>query len=82
MNKRIQDKIICDILLERERQVEKHGKGADIHTPERWLVILLEEVGEVSTAILEKDPNNYREELTHVAAVALAAIENYDSTKE
>lgn len=73
-----QEKIIQDILDERCAQQKKHGKEADAHPPELWLVILAEEFGEVSKAVLNHDVNNYREELIQVAAVAMAAVENLD----
>jgi len=43
-----------------------------------WLAVLVEEVGEVGQAILRGERKNYREELVQVAAVALAAIQDYD----
>jgi NTP pyrophosphatase (non-canonical NTP hydrolase) len=52
--------------------------GVQNHTQEEWLTILGEEVGEVARAILEKQPENYREELIQVAAVCMAAVENFD----
>ena len=74
VDKRIQRQIVSDIIKERTRQDLKHGERNN-WSPERWLVILTEEVGEVSHAVLERDLENYYEELTHVAAVAVAALE-------
>lgn len=72
---------ITDILTERQRQNDKWGEQN--HHPMKWLAILTEEHGEVAKAILEDDESGYRNELIHVAAVAVAAIEAYDrSTKE
>ena len=68
---------IChEVQLERERQYKKWGQQD--HDEDRWMVILMEEVGETARAIFEDDPANYREELVQVAAVAVAAIEAFD----
>jgi len=68
------------ILNELERQELKWGHQD--HNEPDWFVILGEEVGEVARAIFEchgKELNeNYREELIQVAAVCMAALENYD----
>ena len=73
---------------ERERQNIKWG--VQNHTPEWWLAILMEEVGELAQAILEthfdKNPEhltkggivNIRKEAVQCAAVALAMIECID----
>lgn len=71
---KILETFLHQIVVERSRQDSKFGERND-YSPERWLVILMEEVGEVSTAILENDVENYLEELIHVAAVAAAASE-------
>jgi NTP pyrophosphatase (non-canonical NTP hydrolase) len=76
-NQAIQDQVLMRVLQERERQVLKHGPKADEHPPEKWLVILAEEFGEVSKALNENDPLEYYTELIQVAAVAIAAAENY-----
>lgn len=67
-----------EILLERQLQDEKWGLQRDL-TPAMWLMILMEEVGELSRAALELDKENWKEELTQVAAVAFAMIEFGDS---
>lgn len=67
--------IIQEVLKERIRQNKKYGTR-NKYSPHRWLVILTEEVGEVSHAVLENDLANYYEELIQVAAVAFAALEN------
>lgn len=66
------------ILSERERQNKKWGEQN--HSDEIWLPILTEELGEVSKAMLETRfgggyRESVREELTHVAAVALQWLE-------
>ncbi len=60
---------------ERARQDVKWG--VQRHTPEKWLVILMEEVGEVARASLEGDTVGYAEELIQVAAVTVAALESH-----
>lgn len=62
---------------ERDRQDAKFGKCPRNIASEVWLTILMEEVGEVARAIIEKDSINYEHELIQVAAVAIAAIEDY-----
>ena len=66
------------VLAERMRQDEKWGEQN--HSPLKWLAILMEEVGEVSKAILEspdveKTTDEMKEEIVQVAAVALCWIE-------
>ena len=61
------------VLNERKNQDIKWGKQN--HVPHTWLVILMEEVGEMAKEIQEKKPALYREELIQVAAVAMAALE-------
>jgi NTP pyrophosphatase (non-canonical NTP hydrolase) len=72
--------IFDEIKLERIRQNLKHPK--EDYSPVEWLPVLVEEVGEVSKAIFENnfsnDKDNYREELIHVAAVAVRMIESFD----
>lgn len=70
--------VLLDVASERRKQDERWGVQA--HTPERWLSILVEEVGEVAKEIAEgcKDLEAYREELVQVTAVAVAAIETID----
>ena len=77
-----------DIGIERSMQDEKWG--VQNHSPEWWLAILMEEVGELAQAILEthfdKNPEhltkggvaNIRHEAVQCAAVAMALIECID----
>jgi NTP pyrophosphatase (non-canonical NTP hydrolase) len=58
---------------ERERQDEKWG--VQNHNPDYWLSILGEEQGEVCRAVCERKSRDYREELVHVAAVAVSMLE-------
>ncbi len=64
------------VYQELQRQEIKWGKQE--HSPAYWYVILGEEVGEVARAIYENKDANYREELVQVAAVCMAALENWD----
>lgn len=76
LDKEIVCDILGDVLHERESQYEKWGQQD--HDEDRWMVILMEEVGEAARAIFDENPANYREELLQVAAVAVAAIEAFD----
>jgi NTP pyrophosphatase (non-canonical NTP hydrolase) len=79
--------ILLDVREERRRQQELWGEQN--HRPSKWLAILGEEYGEVCRAVcgMEIVPaaereeiswKNYREELIHVAAVAIQMVECYD----
>lgn len=74
-----QEAAVRDVLAERKRQFEKWGKQH--HSPEWWLAILMEEVGELAECILHgkfggPEAANRGKELVQVAAVALAMIED------
>jgi NTP pyrophosphatase (non-canonical NTP hydrolase) len=69
---------------ERERQRERWDGNHDWGTgdcaspnvdPSTKLVVLVEEVGEVARALLDRDPHELQRELVQVAAVAVAWIE-------
>ena len=69
------------VAKERQRQDSKWGEQS--HSPELWLAILVEEVGEVAKEVAESqakplDVGAYRTELIQVAAVAISAIESLD----
>lgn len=74
--------VLLEVLKERMRQEEKWGEQD--HSPEKWITILMEEVGEFSKEVLENThraslPNdNLRAELVQIAAVALAMLECHD----
>ncbi|EMN44066.1 MazG-like family protein [Leptospira weilii] len=80
----MKEKIIQEILREREKQDQKWGEQN--YNPIEWCAILGEEVGEVNKAALEthfkfdgkNDYIEYRKELIQVSAVALAMIECLD----
>lgn len=74
-----QDEAIGMIRDERRRQFAKWGHQH--HSPEWWLAILMEEVGELAECILHGKfgghaAKNRGKELVQVAAVALAMIED------
>lgn len=69
-----QRKILQLVREERERQDLTWGPVGD-RVNDKWSDILMEEVGEVSRAILELDRDNQRVELVQVAAVAVAWLE-------
>ena len=60
------------ISLERQTQITQWGDQR--HPPEKWLAILIEEIGEVAQAILNHNPNIY-DELIQSAAVIVAWLE-------
>jgi NTP pyrophosphatase (non-canonical NTP hydrolase) len=81
-----QREAILDIIVERYRQQELRDKRRIPFTcdnasiaPEKKLAVLVEEVGEVASA-LQPDGGNLREELVQVAAVALAWLEALEGT--
>lgn len=79
-----QKKILEEVLIERRRQENKWGQQD--HDPSRWMIILMEEVGEASVHILESYSattvsGKYRAEMIQVIAVALAAVECFDRLK-
>lgn len=65
-------KILNDIEQERERQDNLHPEKLDL--PMRY-VTLVEEVGEVATAIQNNDVENLYEELIHAASVCVRMAE-------
>lgn len=69
---------LADVAAERRHQDTKWGEQN--HTGLYWLAILTEEVGEVAKALITDNAGaaEYRAELVHVAAVAVAAIESLD----
>lgn len=85
------DMALLDVRTERQRQDLRWGEQN--HSAERWLAILMEEVGELATAILHTTFNdhpkthqgmlthgtgNIRTEANQVAAVAVALVEYID----
>ncbi len=80
--KHFSTKAIGSVITEMNRQDKKWGADRDQH-PFTWQVILSEEVGEFSQAILHDEFGGHksgtaREEMMQVAAVALQIVEYYD----
>lgn len=83
----IQD--IIDLVID-ELKRQENKWGIQDHHPEKWMAILMEEVGEASEAVLEAFPfkiqlkdreywlNRYYLELRQVAAVAISAMDCLD----
>lgn len=73
-------RVLVDVIKERQRQDEKWG--VQNHLPAQWMLILMEEVGEFSQAVLDAahgaDPANIRTELVQFTAVALSMLECCD----
>jgi len=75
--------------IDQERARQDEMWGVQNHPPEWWLVILMEEVGELAQAIVETHFDNgsdlggvanIRKEAVQCAAVAMAMIECIDRT--
>lgn len=89
LNKRIRRLNRAEAILnERDRQDTKWGTPQN-HTLPEWMVILMEEVGELADAVsarifpVSKSKKDWRKEAVQVAAVALAMLEQYENkTKE
>ncbi len=74
------ERILQGVRDEGARQDAKWGSQRHL-PPYTWMTILMEGVGEVAQAALERDPN-YATELVQVAAVAVAALESYRLQQE
>ena len=72
--------ILDEVAKERWRQLQLWGE--QFHEPDRWLAILMEEVGETAQAQNEQKRAEYRKEMIQVAAVAVAAIEALDKQND
>lgn len=64
------------IQLERNDQDEKWGEQR--HSDEKWLTILLEEIGEAAKAVLEENDEALLVEVVQVAAV----LENWVTSRD
>jgi len=74
------ERALAKLMVERVRQFQKWGEQK--HSPEIWLAILLEEIGEFSKAVMEarfrgRFKERIGEELTQVVAVAFAMLEDW-----
>lgn len=81
------EQALAEVSVERELQSVKwsapHGWGegdcsSPLVDPMVKLAVLTEEVGEVARALLERDPEGLKVELTQVAAVAVAWMEGLE----
>lgn len=77
-------KVLSEVASERLRQDSMWGEQN--HDPFIWLGILGEEKGEADRGAIQarfagESLDNYREELIHTAAVAVAAIESLDRAR-
>lgn len=64
--------IIAAIFMERYRQDTLHPWNIDTTNK---LAVLIEEVGEIGTALQNRDSTNLKEELTQLAAVCVRWLE-------
>lgn len=83
MSTDIRDKAVADMHSEIARQDGLWGYP-QLNTPEEWVTILLEEVGEYAMAVNTErsgKPSNVYEELIQIAAVAIQAAAYYKLEK-
>ena len=64
------------IQIERNAQDEKWGQQN--HSDERWVCIILEELGEASKSVIEKNEAGILEETVQVAALLQAWVTSRD----
>lgn len=78
------DRVLRDVRDERDRQDDKWGrKFTATRRMDKWLPILMEEVGEASEELINADdPLALRAELVQVAAVAVFWIESLDEQRQ
>ena len=84
VNQDIQKHVIQKVINERAHQ--DHKWGVQRHSPELWMSILMEEVGEAAKEILEENFSGYKSsglygELVQVAAVAIAILEQLEEER-
>ena len=79
-------RVLQDIHKERDRQDSMWGEQN--HSPIEWLAILGEEYGEACKGAIKvlnysnEDYYEYRDELIHIAATAVAAVESLDRQED
>jgi len=73
--------IFKELNLERVRQDKTWGANRNLDN-KVWLTILMEEVGESATEVLNENEEYLREELIQCGAVVIAWIENLDKNRE
>lgn len=72
--------IFTDVQDEMDKQDNKWGTER-VHTNDRWMLILTEEVLEAGEASLKNERENMREELVQVAAVAMQILRAMDENR-
>ena len=65
-------------LIQIERNAQDEKWGPQHHSDEKWLAILIEEVGEAAKAVLEKNEAALLEETVQIGAVLQAWITSRD----
>ena len=65
-------------LIQLERAAQDEKWGPQHHSDERWLAIVVEEMGEVSEAFQEKGDTEFLKEVTQVAALLQAWVTSRD----
>ena len=75
-------KEVFNNLIEIEREAQDEKWGEQRHSDEKWLAILLEELGEAAKAVLEKNEEGLLEETVQVAAVLQNWITSRDFSFE
>ena len=69
------DRVIAEVVKQNNKW------GTPNNSPDKWAVIIIEEIGEVCRANLEDDSEGYIKELVQVAAVAISAAESFNKHK-
>lgn len=72
--------LINSIIERTQAQTEQRFEhwGIQNHEPEKWLTILMEELGEAAKARLKNDRKAYKDELFDVAVAAVCALTELD----
>ena len=65
-------------LIQIERNAQDEQWGEQRHSDEKWLAIILEELGEAAKAVLEKNEEGILEETVQVAALLQAWVTSRD----
>ena len=71
-------KVAFNNLIQMERNAQDEKWGEQRHTDEKWLTILLEEIGEAAKAVLEENDEALLVEVVQVAAV----LENWVTSRD
>lgn len=81
-----QRNVLIGVQLARYQADQKWGRatgseGPWLENPGLGLTILMEEVGEIARAILERDTESVERELYDVAQVAVAWLESFEASR-